>query len=176
MNRFRRIFMDARNYFSQFIGKEIVRITPVLVDITSEDNGSIVTRYDWLFTEEPVVLSRITYGGEIRYKRINHESIKMRNQEFVMPEYLMDENWCTVEDALKMDVDNPFNEWVGKRIKRICPTPKRGCETFMCDTESEFPPKLLRVGKNHMLVLPAYGKSIILGPDFINQDEWILAE
>ena len=167
--------MDARNYFSQFVGMEIIRTMPALVNTVLEDY-SIVTRYDWLFTEEPVLLSRITYGGEILYKRINHELVKIRDQEFVMPCYLIDENWCTVDEALKMDENNPFNDWVGKRIKRICPTPKRGCETFMCNDPSELPPKLLRVGKNHMLVLPAYGKAIILGPDFISQDEWILAE
>ena len=168
--------MDAREYLTQFIGLEIIRTKPARISVDSPFQNSVSEPvYDWTYTEIPIVLSGFKDKGEIKFRYVCKKG-SFSQKEFTMPAYFTDNNWTTLTEAMKVDNDNPFNDWGGKKIKRIRPT-VRGLETFMEKSQNEVSPKLLYVAQNHILLQPFNGrKTMIFGSDFLIQDDWILAE
>ena len=168
--------MDAREYLTQFIGKEIIRTSPALISVNPPfQNRVSAPAYDWTYTEIPILLSGFSEKGAIKFQYVRKEG-SFGKEEFTIPAYFTDKNWTTLADAMKLDEDNLFNEWGGKKIKRIRPT-VRGLETFMVNSKSEVAPKLLYVAKNHILLQPFNGrKTMIFGPDYLIQNDWVLAE
>ena len=85
-----------------------------------------------------------------------------------------DDAWVTYQDAMFAG-ESPLNKWKDKKIKRCKPT-KRGDMSFMCKNSWENPPTLVHANEHHILVLTSDGKETLLGPDFVNPNDWTLAE
>ena len=171
--------MDAREYLTQFIGKEIIRTSPALISGNTQfpqiQNRVVEPVYDWTYTESSILLYGLTDKGEIEFE-FAHTVGGLAKKKYVMPAYFTDKSWSTMEEAMKIDRDNPLNKWIGQTIKRVRPTARYG--NIFVENQNKGYPKLVYVAKNHIVLMrPEYGgKSVIYGPDFVKPDDWILAE
>lgn len=151
----------------QYVGHEILRTKPTI-------DG------DWSYTASPILLLGFTSDGRIRFRHSGIEANIFGNDEYVLPLSFTDRNWITRKKAIKPK-HNELNKWRGQRIKRICPTSRIGDHSYMtCQSPFENFPTLLSASKSHMLIMlndSLLGNSEhILRRDFINPNEWVLAD
>lgn len=148
-------------YLKRYEGHEIIRTKPV-----SED---------WSYTENPILLVGFTADGCIRYRETGFNLRIFGNQELVLPIQYTDRNWITYRKALKAK-DNKLNEWRGKKIRRIRPTPIIGDCSFI----EASAPTLISASKHHMVIMyndiGIEGDISILNRDYMNPEDWKLAE
>lgn len=147
---------------NQYVGREMLRTKPTI-------NG------DWSYTTTPILLLGFTSDGKIRYRHLGIDAEIFGNDEYVLPLSFTDRNWITRKKAIKPK-HNELNKWRGQRIKRICPTSTYGDRSFM----GLYPPTLLSASKSHMLIMLNYplleGQECILRSDYMNPNEWVLAD
>ncbi len=150
------------NYLNQYIGHEILRTKP--------------THGDWSYTsgDDPLLLLGFTSNGCIRYQHTGFDARILGDEEYILPLHFTDRNWITYKKALRAK-NNKLNKWKGKKIRRICPTPTVGSRSFMRE-----PVTLISASKHHMLVMyhdyGLDGQTTLLGADYMNPEDWILAE
>lgn len=154
------------NSLSKYIGHEIIRTKPA--------HG------DWSYTSrDALLLVGFTSDGCIRYRHTGIEANLLGNEEYVLPFYFTDRNWITYKKALKAK-SNELNKWRGKKIKRIRPTATIGDRSYMCEFGFEEPVTLVSASKYHMVIMHndflLKGKTSVLRSDFINPEDWVLAE
>lgn len=149
------------NYLRQYVGHEVLRTKP--------------TSGDWSYTDSPLLLVGFTSDGCIRYRHTGFEARIFGDEEFVLPIYFTDRNWITYKKALKAK-GNQLNKWKGKKIRRIRPVATIGDRSFM----SGEAPTLISASKHHMVVMyndwGLEGKESVLRSDYMNPEDWELAE
>ena len=151
------------NHLSQYVGHEVLRTKPACGD--------------WSYIDrEPLVMVGFTADGCIRYRYTGVNAMIFGYDEFVLPLYFTDRNWITYKKALKAK-GNELNKWKGKKITRIRPNSRTGDRSYMSD---EAPITLISASKHHMCIMYNQswleGKKYVLGPDWINLEDWELAE
>lgn len=151
------------NHLRQYVGHEVLRTKP--------------TRGDWSYTDDsPLLLVGFTSDGCIRCRHTGFEAqIFGDDEEFVLPLYFTDRNWITYKKALRAK-GNELNKWRGKKIRRIRPTSVCGDRSYM----SGDAPTLISASKHHMVIMHndigLKGKKHVLNSDYINPEDWELAE
>lgn len=150
------------NRLRQYIGHEVVRTKPA--------------RGDWTYTGgSPLLLVGFTSDGCIRYRYTGIEAKVYGDQEWILPFHFTDCNWITYKKALKAKGDK-LNRWRGKKIRRIRPTPTIGDCSFM----SGEAPTLISASKHHMVIMRndigLKGKKFVLRSEYVNPEDWELAE
>lgn len=151
----------------QYVGHEMLRTKPTI-------NG------DSSYTDTPILLLGFTSDGKIRYQHLGINAKIFDNDEHFLPLSFTDWNWITRKKAIKPK-HNELNKWRGQRIKRICPTSRTGDHSYMtCRSPFEKFPTLLSASKSHMLIMlndSLLGNNErILRRDFVNPNEWVLAD
>lgn len=150
------------NHLRQYVGHEVLRTKPACGD--------------WDYTDgSPLLLVGFTSDGCIRYRSTGFEAQIFRNKEFVLPFLYTDRNWITYKKALRAK-GNELNKWRGKKIRRIRPTSTIGDSTFM----SGKAPTLISASKHHIVIMHndigLEGTKSVLKSDFVNPEDWELAE
>jgi len=154
------------NNLSKYIGLEIIRTKPTLEG-------------DWSYTGEHILLVGFTLDGRIRYRVSDEEALWFGNKEFILPLSFTDGNWITYNKALRAK-HNELNKWRGKKIKRVCSTSTCGDCSYMSTFSQSKAPTLISASKHHIVIMCNQicleGEKRILGPDFANPEDWVLAE
>lgn len=149
-------------YLKRFVGQEVLRTKRTLAG-------------DRSYKEDPVIIVGFTKDGHIiiRYTGVN--AVAFRNVDYILPPDFTDRNWTTKRKALKAK-NSRLNQWKGKKVKRIRPT-DLGCRSFMCDYDeySNEPPILISASKFHVVVRDEDG-TFLLGFDYADPADWVLAE
>ena len=149
------------NHLRQYVGHEVLRTKPA--------------GRDWSYTDDsPLLLVGFTSDGCIRYRHTGFEARIFGDGEFVLPFCFTDRNWITYKKALKAK-GNELNKWRGKKIRRIRST-SFGDHSFM----SGEAPTLISASKHHMVIMynaiGLKGKKCVLSSDYMNPEDWELAE
>ena len=150
------------NHLRQYVGHEVLRTK--------------TARGDWSYTNgSPLLLVGFTSDGYIRYRHTGFEAQILGDKEFTLPVQFTDRNWITYKKALKAK-GNELNKWRGKKIRRIRPTSTIGDHSFM----SGEAPTLISASKHHMVIMYndicLKGKKHVLRSDYMNPEDWKLAE
>lgn len=157
------------NFLTKYIGYEIIRTKP-----------PAGWCYNWNYTDTPILLLGFTSDGRIRYRRTDYPFL-YGDQEFTLPPVFTDRNYITYKKALRAK-GNELNKWKGKKIQRIRPTAVLGSRMYMWEFAPlvwESAPTLVSASKHHMVIEFDYmgkAKIKVLNSDYINPEDWVLAE
>ena len=124
---------------------------------------------NWDFINDPLLLIGFTSDGCIRCRWTGYQKQTFGDKEFVLPLGYTDCNWITYKEALKAK-GNELNKWRGKKIRRIRPT-SRGDRSWMTGEA----PTLISASEYHMVIRVGI-QEVVLGLEFVNPEDWDLAE
>lgn len=144
-------------WLKNYVGREMIRSGPTTANIFPQD---------WSYTDAPVIIMGFTQQGEIICK---HPGINALAK--VLPLSFTDRNWIPYNNVFDV-THTSFNQWRGKKIKRIRPTSTFGDRKYMSDSDA---PILISASKYHMVVDTSQGTTI-LRSDYMNPEDWILAQ
>lgn len=152
---------------AKYVGKNIIRTKPT-------KNG------DWSYTDgEPIKFLGIDKTGKLHYQYTGKDTKIFGNGEFVLSRDFVDENWILFQEAINPQENNPLNKWIGKKIKRICPT-EYGDKSYMCAMSYEYPVTLISASRFHVFIEynnPNFkGEKKLLNPRMSKTEDWVLAE
>lgn len=150
------------NHLRQYVGHEVLRTKP--------------SCGDWSYTDNlPLLMVGFTSDGCIRFRYTGINAKIFGKEEIVLPIHFTDRNWITYKKALKAKC-NELNKWRGKKIRRIRPTSVFGDYSFMFGNA----PTLVSASKHHMVIMyndsGLDGTKTVLRSDFMNPEDWELAE
>ena len=158
------------NHLKQYIGLEVVRTKPT---------QGLIWSGDWSHTDEPIIILDFTSDGCIRYRHSGRHARIFGNKEDTLPFSFTDRNWITYKKALRAK-HNVLNKWRGKKIMRLRPTATFGDRSFMLDNVFTKAPTLISASKYHMVIehndVGLEGDKSLLRADYINPEDWVLAE
>lgn len=158
------------NHLKQYIGLEVIRTKPT---------QGLIWSGDWSHTDEPIIILGFTSDGCIRYRHSGFGKIVFGDEEHILPFSFTDRNWITYKKAMRAK-NNVLNKWRGKRIRRVRPTATYGDHSYMCRFGLDRAPTLVSASKYHMVIehhdAGLEGDKSLLRADYINPEDWVLAE